>query len=71
VIKRNFLALSLCSDFFSEQQQQPMVVVAVINALWQIAGIFLTLATYNIKHKTLHYYANAFLKKLHNTICYN
>lgn len=41
---------------------------------WQIAGIFLTLATYNIKHKTLHYYVNidaAFRKKIIYTICYS
>ena len=36
----------------------------------QIAGIFLTLATYNIKHKTLHYYVNVAFKKItqHNML---
>jgi hypothetical protein len=32
-------------------------IVGVINALWQIAGIFLTLATYKLE--TLYYYVNA------------
>lgn len=35
------------------------IIFGVINALWQIAGIFLALATYKLE--TLHYYVNVVL----------